>query len=213
MVMLFRITRQEVLEVEQVLQRQEVSVERFMGPLGTSESFVSMSGNAPDLLLVATHGFYYTPQEAANYDYLKGYKDAMSLSGIVLAGGNNTWQGKTLPDGVMGGILTANDIAKMNLDGLQLVMLSACRTGAGQSTREGIYGLQRGFKKAGAKTIVMTLWNVSDVVTREFIVKFCQSLADSRNAWDKHAAFSEAKSYIRQRYPDPYCWAPFIMLD
>lgn len=206
-------TRQEVLEVEQVLQRQEVSVERFMGPLGTSESFVSMSGNAPDLLLVATHGFYYTPQEAANYDYLKGYKDAMSLSGIVLAGGNNTWQGKTLPDGVMGGILTANDIAKMNLDGLQLVMLSACRTGAGQSTREGIYGLQRGFKKAGAKTIVMTLWNVSDVVTREFIVKFCQSLADSRNAWDKHAAFSEAKSYIRQRYPDPYCWAPFIMLD
>ena len=206
-------TRQELTEVETVLKKKGISVVPYTGTDGTAESFVSLSGNAPQMLLMATHGFYYTPQEAERYDFLKGYKDAMSLSGIVLAGGNAAWLGKPLPKGVMGGILTANDIAKLDLDGLEMVVLSACQSGAGMATCEGVYGLQRGFKKAGAKTIVMTLWGVNDVVTREFIVKFHQCLATPKNAWNKRAAFEQAKAYIRKRYPEPYCWAPFIMLD
>ena len=84
----------------------------------------------------------------------------MFLTGIVMAGGNAAWLGNELPQGVLGGILTAANIARLDLTGLELVVLSACQTGRGRATPEGLFGLQRAFKKAGAKTMVMTLWSV-----------------------------------------------------
>ena len=206
-------TKKEVEAIERTLKEQQLSVKPYYGMSGTEESFLSMSGKAPQILHVATHGFYYTPEEAENYDYLRGYNDAMSLSGIVMAGGNAAWLGKELPQGVLGGILTAANIARLDLTGLEMVVLSACQTGRGRATTEGLFGMQRAFKKAGAKTMVMTLWNISDVVTKEFMTKFYENLADKNNNWNKHKAFNEAKSYIRGKYDDPYYWAGFVMLD
>lgn len=206
-------TKKEVIAIEQVLREKELIVKPYYGMTGTEESFISMSGKAPQILHIATHGFYYTPEEAEKYDYLRGYADAMSLSGIVLAGGNAAWLGKELPRGVLGGILTAANIARLDLTGLEMVVLSACQTGRGRATSEGLFGLQRAFKKAGAKTMVMTLWSVSDVVTKEFMIKFYENLADRNNNWNKRKAFNEAKSYIRSKYEDPYYWAGFVMLD
>ena len=134
---------------------------------GTEESFLSMHGNAPQLLQIATHGFYYTPERAAHVDYLKGYSDAMMLSGIVLSGGNAAWRG----------------------------------------------GLQRAFKKAGVGTMVMALWSVSDKVATEFMTAFYEQLASKQCKWNKRKAFENAKSIIREKYPDPYYWAAFVMLD
>ncbi|MDO5526032.1 MAG: hypothetical protein Q4F85_08125 [Prevotella sp.] len=74
----------------------------------TEESFLSMHGKSPQVLQIATHGFYYTPDRAETVNYLKGYSDAMMLSGIILSGGNAAWRGKELPDGVLGGILITN---------------------------------------------------------------------------------------------------------
>lgn len=206
-------TQLEIDSVAQILRQCHVGVKAYSGMEGTAESFVSMSGQAPQLLLVATHGFYYTPREARQYDYLRGYKDAMLLSGLVLSGGNAAWLGRDLPEGVMGGILTADDISRLDLSGLELVVLSACQTGQGRATAEGLYGLQRAFKKAGARTLVMTLWNVDDQVTREFVVRFHQLLATSQNGWNKESAFRQARAYIRQRYPEAFYWAAFVMLD
>jgi CHAT domain-containing protein len=206
-------TKKEVEAIERTLKKQQLSVKPYYGMSGTEESFLSMSGKAPQILHVATHGFYYTPEEAENYDYLRGYNDAMSLSGIVMAGGNAAWLGKELPKGVLGGILTAANIARLDLSGLELVVLSACQTGRGRATSEGLFGLQRAFKKAGAKTMVMTLWSVSDVVTKEFMIKFYENLADNNSNWNKRKAFDDAKSYIRSKYEDPYYWAGFVMLD
>ena len=92
-----------------------------------------------------------------------------------------------------------------------MAVLSACQTGQGEATHEGLYGLQRAFKKAGVKTLVMSLWNVSDVATRQFMVRFYERLVD--NGWDKRKAFDDARSYIRDKYPEPYYWAGFVMLD
>lgn len=206
-------TKKEVEAIEQTLSVKELKIKPYYGMNGTEESFLSMSGKAPQILHIATHGFYYTPEEAENYNYLRGYADAMLLSGIVMAGGNAGWLGKGLPQGVLGGILTANNIARLDLTGLELVVLSACQTGRGKATSEGLFGLQRAFKKAGAKTMVMTLWNVSDVVTKEFMTKFYENLADKNNNWDKRKALNEAKSFIRSKYEDPYYWAGFVMLD
>ena len=206
-------TKEEILKIENVLKRNKWKVTSYMGTNGTEESFLNMHGKSPRLLHLATHGFYYSPSKAEKVDYLKGYTDAMSLSGIVLAGGNAAWLGKQLPNGVLGGILTANDIARLDLNNTDMAVLSACQTGQGKATAEGLYGLQRAFKKAGVGTIVMSLWSVSDMTTSEFMIAFYKCLADKNNAWNKRKAFEQAKEIIRKKYPDPFRWAAFVMLD
>ena len=206
-------TKEEILKIEELLKRNKWQVSSYMGKNGTEESFLNMHGKSPKLLHLATHGFYYTPNRAENVDYLKGYTDAMSLSGLVLSGGNSAWLGKPLPKGVLGGILSANDIARLDLSNTDMVVLSACQTGQGKATSEGLYGLQRAFKKAGVGTIVMSLWSVSDKTTSEFMTTFYERLADKKNAWNKRKAFEEAKEIIRKEHPDPYYWAAFVMLD
>ena len=206
-------TKEEILKIEDLLKSNKWQVSSYMGKNGTEESFLNMHGKSPKLLHLATHGFYYTPNRAENVDYLKGYTDAMSLSGLVLSGGNAAWLGKPLPKGVLGGILSANDIARLDLSNTDMVVLSACQTGQGKATSEGLYGLQRAFKKARVGTIVMSLWNVSDKTTSEFMTTFYERLADKNNGWNKRKAFEEAKEIIRKKHPDPFHWAAFVMLD
>lgn len=206
-------TKEEILKIENILKDNKWQVTPYMGKNGTEESFLDMNGKSPRLLHLATHGFYYTPNKAENVDYLKGYTDAMSLSGLVMSGGNAAWLGKQLPKGVLGGILTANDIARLDLSNTDMVVLSACQTGQGKATSEGLYGLQRAFKKAGVGTIVMSLWSVSDKTTSEFMIAFYECLVTPHNAWNKRKAFEEAKQIIRKKHPDPYYWAAFVMLD
>ena len=206
-------TKEEILKIEDLLKRNKWQVSSYMGKNGTEESFLNMHGKSPKLLHLATHGFYYTPNRTENVDYLKGYTDAMSLSGLVLSGGNAAWLGKPLPKGVLGGILSANDIARLDLSNTDMVVLSACQTGQGKATTEGLYGLQRAFKKAGVGTIVMSLWSVSDKTTSEFMTTFYERLADTHNVWNKRKAFEEAKEIIRKKHPDPFHWAAFVMLD
>lgn len=201
----------EVERISEILNRSKFEVTPYTGVNGTEESFLSMHGKAPRILHLATHGFYYTPAEAEEVDYLRGYSDAMSLSGLIMSGGNAAWRGEELPAGTLGGVLTANNIAHLDLSNTDMVTLSACQTGQGNATAEGLYGLQRAFKKAGVGTMVMTLWSVSDKVATEFMIKFYESLVE--NDWDKHKAFEQTKSYIRTQHPDPYHWAAFVMLD
>ena len=206
-------TKEEIFKIENILKDNKWQVTPYMGKNGTEESFLDMNGKSPRLLHLATHGFYYTPNKAEDVDYLKGYTDAMSLSGLVMSGGNAAWLGKQLPKGVLGGILTANDIARLDLSNTDMVVLSACQTGQGKATSEGLYGLQRAFKKAGVGTIVMSLWSVSDKTTSEFMTTFYERLTDKKNAWNKRKAFEKAKEIIRKKYPDPFHWAAFVMLD
>lgn len=206
-------TKEEILKIENILKDNKWQVTPYIGKNGTEESFLDMNGKSPRLLHLATHGFYYTPNKAEDVDYLKGYTDAMSLSGLVMSGGNAAWLGKQLPKGVLGGILTANDIARLDFSNTDMVVLSACQTGQGKATSEGLYGLQRAFKKAGVGTIVMSLWSVSDKTTSEFMTTFYERLADKNNAWNKRKAFEQAKEIIRKKYPDPFHWAAFVMLE
>lgn len=206
-------SRDEIAKIESILKRCKWQVTPYTEKNGTEESFLAMHGKSPRVLHLATHGFYYTSDKAERVNYLKGYTDAMSLSGLVLSGGNAAWQGKKLPEGVLGGIITANDIARMDLSDTDMVVLSACKSGQGKATSEGLYGLQRAFKKAGVGTIVMSLWNVNDKVTSEFMVAFYEQLTDKANVWNKRKAFEEAKEIIRKKHSDPYYWAAFVMLD
>lgn len=215
--------KDEINRIEGILRSKQLKVTTKTGAKGTEEAFLAMSGKAPQLLHIATHGFYYNTQhEAEENFYLKGYSDAMQLTGLIMAGGNRAWTGMDVPKGVQDGILTASSIAAMNLRGTDLVVLSACESGLGMATPEGVFGLQRAFKKAGAGTIIMSLWDVDDEAAKDFMIKFYEELADSRNKWDKRKAFEKAKAFVRsktyiRKYEtfkgDPYYWAAFVMLD
>ena len=208
-----RNTKDEVKKIEKTLMDNGVSVRAYLGSKGNAESFVALNGKSPSIVHIATHGFYYTPDEAKDKDFLSGYTDAMSLSGLVFAGGNAAWLGKRNVDGVLGGVLTAKDIANLDFKGTDLLVLSACKTGQGKVTAEGVFGLQRAFKKAGVGTIIMSLWNVDDKVTSEFMVAFYEQLTDKANNWNKRKAFEQTKEIIRKKHSDPYYWAAFVMLD
>lgn len=208
-----RNTKDEVKKIEKTLVDNGFSVKAYLGSKGNAESFVALNGKSPSIVHIATHGFYYTPDEAIDKDFLRGYTDAMSLSGLVFAGGNAAWLGKKNVDGVLGGVLTAKDIANLDFKGTDLLVLSACKTGQGKVTAEGVFGLQRAFKKAGVGTIIMSLWNVDDKVTSEFMVAFYEQLTDKANNWNKRKAFEQTKEIIRKKHPDPYYWAAFVMLD
>jgi CHAT domain-containing protein len=212
--------KEEMNRIVNVLTKKGAHVRVRTGMKGTEESFLALSGKSTDILHVATHGFFYTPEQAKDVTYLKGFNDAMQLSGLIMSGGNLAWTGKQVPKGVLGGVMTASNIASMDLRGTDLVVLSACQTGLGIATPEGLYGLQRAFKKAGVQTMVVTLWSVDDEATKDFMVKFYEELA--ANQWDKRAAFEKTKEFIREKTyirngksykGDPYYWAGFVMLD
>lgn len=204
-------TQEEVNSIADLLGDCRIDTTIYTGTQGTEESFFHLDGQAPQIIHLATHGFYYTPTDAENVSRLAGYQNAMLLSGVIMSGGNAGWKGTMLPEGVLDGIMTADDISRLNLKGADLVVLSACGTGLGSINSEGVFGLQRAFKKAGVQTLVMSLWGVSDWTTKEFMVHFYRNLTE--NGWNKRKAFEDAKAFIRQTYPEPFYWAGFIMLD
>lgn len=96
----------------------------------------------------------------------------MIRTGLMFAGANNAFIDKVGDTGLDDGILTAKEICNLNLQNVNLVVLSACKSGLGEVSRDGVYGLQLAFKKAGVKSIVMSLWAIDDSVTQDFMVYF-----------------------------------------
>jgi CHAT domain-containing protein len=158
--------------------------------------------NAPQLLHIATHGFFLA--DTANQPTAK--LNPLLRSGLALAQANLRQQNIASEDG----ILTALEAAGLNLWGTRLVTLSACDTGLGEVRNgEGVYGLRRAFALAGAETLVMSLWPVSDLVTRELMTAYYTNLQRGQG---RGAALRAAQLQLLKR-PDrrvPYYWASFI---
>lgn len=216
-------TKKEVEQIAAELHKANWTCQLVTSDKGTEESFKSLSGKKINTLHIATHGFYYTPEEAdnINYDFLllnnqtvSAEDKSLTRSGLLMSGGNHILEGDSIPDDVDDGILTAKEIADVDLRGLDLVVLSACQTGLGDITQgEGVFGLQRGFKKAGAKTILMSLWEVKDEATQILMAQFYKNLLSGQ---DKRQSLLSAQKYLREynrEYDDPKCWAAFILLD
>jgi CHAT domain-containing protein len=96
-----------------------------------------------------------------------------------------------------------------------LVVLSACQTGLGDiSQGEGVFGLQRGFKKAGANSILMSLWKVDDEATQILMTQFYKNLVSGQS---KRQSLRSAQKYLREynrgQFDKPEYWAAFILLD
>ena len=136
----------------------------------------------------------------------------MLRSGLIFSGGNSAWQGKLTPEGMEDGVLTAYEISQMNLSNTELVVLSACETGLGDiQGNEGVYGLQRAFKIAGVKYIIMSLWQVPDKQTSMLMTTFYKKwLEDKLSIPD---AFHAAQKALREQGFDPHQWAGFVLIE
>ncbi|MFZ1255920.1 MAG: CHAT domain-containing protein, partial [Saprospiraceae bacterium] len=130
------------------------------------------------------------------------------------------WQGKQTIEGREDGILTAYEISQMNLSNTELVVLSACETGLGDiQGNEGVYGLQRAFKIAGAKYLIMSLWQVPDKQTSLLMTTFYKKWLEAEgpdkvgNKMTIPDAFHAAQKELRDNGLDPYNWAGFVLVE
>jgi len=230
-------TKEEIESIGALLGEAGIDFEIYEGEMADEESFDSLSGKAIDILHIATHGFFISKEAVRKSDYhmnntslgdiyrnvgmavpdspytplnISSEDEAMLRSGLMLAGGNRAWQGEEVPERMEDGVLTASEISLMDLRKTDMAVLSACETGLGDISDEGVLGLQRAFKNAGVKTVIMSLWKVNDEATALMMTEFYKNLLAGRS---KRESFRLAQSAVRGRYEDPFYWAAFIMLD
>ena len=109
------------------------------------------------------------------------------------------------------GLLTAYEASALNLEKTKLVILSACKTGLGTIREgEGVYGLQRAFEAAGVKNIIISLWNINDETTMQFMRFFYNDLMDDHKV---NEAFHQAELELRKIYPEPEYWGSFKLIS
>jgi CHAT domain-containing protein/tetratricopeptide (TPR) repeat protein len=196
---------------------------------------------SPEIIHLATHGFFYPdpdlvtgksatrfkessiPKEKMSGSVFKILKNPMFRSGLIMAGANNAWQNRKLSGAEWeDGVLTAYEVSQLNLFNTELVVLSACETGLGDiQGNEGVYGLQRAFKIAGAKYLIMSLWQVPDRETMEFMTTFyknwlpsdAEALAGKEGKMTIPDAFRKTQREMRDRFFNPYSWAGFVLVE
>ena len=211
---------QEVNNIQNILQKKGIAVSTRTGDTATEEDFKSLRKANPQIIHIATHGFYKDNCDASEMKY---YKDIMATdigreyspmrrSGLIFSGANNAWMGKRLPAQVEDGILLSEEIAAMDLSGTGLVVLSACETGLGQASSEGMSGLQKAFKRAGVDKLAISLGKVHDWATQQFMTTFYQYLAEG---FDVYQSFQLARASMidSESYSDASYWAPFILIE
>lgn len=207
----------EMAHLPSSIKSYGLSTDSIAGLDATENKFRGLNHSSNNIIHISTHGFYRdnTLNEWAYiYPQTKPeHLSAMHRSALVMADANPTWNGEEARPQSDDGILTAAEIAELDLSKSSIVLLGACETGLGMpDMNEGVDGLQRGFKLAGAQTIIMSLWSVNDKAESEFVSIFYEKIF--KLGLEKHIAFREAQLELKRKYPkNPFKWAYFVMLD
>jgi CHAT domain-containing protein len=198
-------THEEVFGILNALKLSYASTKVFMRQSANKANLKLI--NSPDILHIATHGFFspdlvYLNEEAKN--------NFLFHSGIILSASSQSvkTQENTFDSD---GIVTSYDVLNLNLASTELVVLSACETGLGKiENGEGVYGLQRSFLQAGAREIIISLWKVEDMMTKELMIKFYGYLGQQ---YTTKEAFKRAQIDMLHAVANPRFWASFVLLS
>lgn len=165
---------------------------------------------SPPILHIATHGFFIDEPSESELQTMQDSEDRNLLknpflrSGLLLAGCQNPQLQEE------DGILSAEEVMNLDLQNTELVVLSACETGLGDvEGGEGVYGLQRAFRQAGAKNVLMSLWKVDDTATQLLMNYFYTAILKGK---PKREALQTAQLQLKKLYPNPYYWGAFILV-
>ena len=207
-------SEKEVMNLSEMLRSKGYTFDYYLHRDATERAVKSTQ--SPKIFHVATHGFFEAPEQIQGEDlgldvsWRQASQNPLLRSGILLANSGDILKQATFQYNKKDGILTAFEAMNLNLDQTELVVLSACETGLGQiEIGEGVYGLQRAFLQAGAKSLVMSLFKVSDEATQKLMSNFYQKWLESG---DKRASFVAAKKEIKSQYPNPLDWGAFVMV-
>jgi CHAT domain-containing protein/Tfp pilus assembly protein PilF len=210
--------------------KTQINVNYFSNENASEENFKEVVSKS-NFIHIATHGFFYPDPDLIQKEIYKeesnedidfrgggasygiwnfvNNKNPLMRSGLALAGSNDMWDRNIYEEGE-DGVLTAQEVTTLNLRNTDLVVLSACETGLGDIRgNEGVYGLQRAFKMAGVHYLIMSLWQVPDEETAEFMIVFYTKLLIQK---DIRQAFSDTQKEMRAKY-DPYYWAAFVLIE
>lgn len=158
----------------------------------TESALLSLPQQGYSALHIATHGYF---RGNLNFTDLKPlYVDrCLSECGIIMAGAGRNLNDIHFNPRFRDGVVTAKELAEIDFSNFELVVLSACQSGLGQITQDGVYGVQRSLKKAGAGAIIVSLWSVDDRATVEFMNCFYKALTRNGNIYE---SFNEARSVM-----------------
>lgn len=224
-------TKVETEKIAQIIDKSDFQYDYVSGIKATEEQF-KLSAPKSNIIHIATHGFFFPDPDVFTSEekedeknratsIFRGGNNAIGISnfvvnknplmrsGLVFAGANDVWikdEGNEIEDGVV----TAQEVTNMDLRKTSMAVLSACETGLGDiKETEGVYGLQRSLKMAGVKYIIMSLWQVPDAETVEFMEKLYSKFVITKNI---RQSFKDAQKDMSQKY-DPFYWAAFVLLE
>jgi CHAT domain-containing protein len=174
---------------------------------------VVKSVDSVTVLHIATHGFFLEKtKDSPQNDTIYIFKSPLLRSMLFFAGAENQLlRGQIdFSEKEQDGILTAYEVQNMSLEQTELVTLSACQTGLGDvESGEGVFGLQRAFQIAGAKSLLMSLWPVDDVATRLLMTVFYEKWL---GGYSKIESLRIAEAAVRARFPEPAKWGGFVLI-
>ena len=194
----------EAREVMKAWQRAGGEGVLLDGVRATRNSVEQLSADRR-VIHLATHGFFYRSRCGAGTEAV----NPLSLTGLALAGSNQAG------DGTAGGLLTADKVLQLNLQGTEWAVLSGCDTGLGDTgTGEGVMGLRRAFQLAGARTVIMSLWPVEDESARSWMSALYRNRLQQRMG-TAEAVRSASLRLLREARTKhasthPLYWAPFV---
>ena len=220
-------TATEVAAISQLAGGYRITTTTYTGADATEERFKAVTGTkAPEVIHIASHGFFFPDPEKESAQELnrrrfisdesgqvyKRSANPLMRSGLLMAGANRAWSGESVPYGMEDGILAAYEVAGLPLHNTKLVVLSACETGLGDIRgSEGVFGLQRAFRAAGVKYLIMSLWKVPDEETAMFMERFYATWLEGSSIPE---AFRATQKSMKKLYPnEPYKWAGFVLVE
>jgi CHAT domain-containing protein len=222
-------TLEEVKSIQEISNSNGINSVVYSATNASEEQFrqiVDIRNSTSYLIHFASHGFSFNTRDTTYLkdQNLKGINstlssrnkiiassDALSRSGLIMSGANQAWKRGICYPNREDGILTAREISNMDLSGCTLVTLSACETGLGElKGSEGVFGLQRGFRMAGVKHQIVSLWKVPDKETSIFMQIFYKNWLSEKMSIN--AAFRETQKMMSKKYK-PYQWAAFILVQ
>ncbi len=206
-------TEKEITELDKLLKQKGWVTVEYVEKAATEEKVKDLS--SPKIFHIATHGFYTPASDKKmsvelSEDQARMAENPLLKTGLLLRGAGDLLNKTKYNYNLESGILTAYEAMSLNLDNTDLVVLSACETGLGEiSNGEGVYGLQRAFLVAGAKTLIMSMFKVDDDATQKLILNFYGKWLNTGNL---RQSFVEAKKELRTEYPEPIFWGAFMMI-
>jgi CHAT domain-containing protein len=210
-------TKTEAEKIGSQFHQKKWKVAVMTGHDASEQNFRQLCNNGcPGVIHLATHGSYFAGQEPKHdppytlEERIYSSDAPLMRSLVALSGANISLKSTDAISVESDGILTALEISNLDLSGVDLVVLSACETARGDVlAQEGVFGLQRAFRLAGVRSLLVSLWKVPDKQTMELMDAFYRYYLDGNTSAD---ALRMAQTELSKKYA-PYYWAAFILVE